>query len=217
MSDLQIGGTIRARAARELRDRILTGRIIAGTRLDLDEYCAEFGISRTPLREALLELAYEGLVEVAPRSGITVVGMTPEHVIDHFAVLATLTGKAAEWATARVDETELDELVTLSQQIFDADDIVAANWRFHRRLNMSCGSPPLLNYLRQAVRVVPSSYFQLFAEQEQRSLEEHAAILDAMARGDALAARTIAERHIVEAGAALGDWLRARAADMRSR
>ena len=51
-----MGGTVRARAARELRDRILTGRLQPGTRLDLDEITREFGTSRTPVREALLAL-----------------------------------------------------------------------------------------------------------------------------------------------------------------
>ena len=94
-----IGGTVRARAAGELRDRILTGRLQPGSRLDLDEITREFGTSRTPVREALLELSYEGLVSVTPRSGITVLGITPEDAMDNFAVLATLSGKAAEWAT----------------------------------------------------------------------------------------------------------------------
>lgn len=57
------------RAARELRDRILTGVLPAGSRVDLDAITEEFATSRTPVREALLELSFEGLVQVAPRSG----------------------------------------------------------------------------------------------------------------------------------------------------
>src|SRR2546422_1077240 len=56
-----IGGTVRARAAEELRNRILTGGIAPGTRLDLDALTIEFGASRTPIPEALLQLSYEGL------------------------------------------------------------------------------------------------------------------------------------------------------------
>jgi DNA-binding GntR family transcriptional regulator len=215
MSDIKavanIGGTVRARAARELRDRILTGRLPAGARLDLDQVTREFGTSRTPVREALLELSFEGLVVVAPRSGITVVGITPEDAVDNFAVLATLSGKAAEWATERITDAQLTELRDLAGAIVDADDVVAANWRFHRAVNQAAGSPRLLTYLRQAVRVVPASYFELMPEQEVRSEAEHAALLDAIGRRDGAAARTIAEAHVLDAGAALGDWLRARA------
>ena len=61
---------------------------------------------------------------------------------------------------------------------------MAANRRFHRGVNLAARSPRLLTYLRQAVRVVPDNYFELFPEQEQRSRREHAALLDAMTRGD---------------------------------
>jgi DNA-binding GntR family transcriptional regulator len=203
-----IGGTVRARAASELRDRILTGRLARGTRLDLDELTAEFGTSRTPVREALLELSYEGLVEVAPRSGITVVGLTPEDALDNFAILAALEGKAAEWAAARVTASDVAGLRALADAVFTDGDAVGGNRRFHRALNLASGSPRLLTYLRQAVRIVPASYFELFPEQERISRAEHAALIDAIEAGDGRGARSIAETHVLEAGATLGEWLR---------
>ena len=210
MSDIKsIGGTVRSRAARELRDRVLTGHLRPGDRLDLDQITREFGISRTPVREALLELSYEGLVAVTPRSGITVIGITPEDAVDNFAVLAALAGKAAEWATARVTGPQLEELHRLADAVGPAPDVVTANRQFHRAVNLASGSPRLMTYLRQAVRVVPASYFDLIPEQEQRSRADHAALLDAIGRGDGAGARTIAEAHVLDAGAALGDWMRA--------
>ena len=185
-----------------------------GTRLDLDEITREFGISRTPVREALLELSYEGLVTIAPRSRITVLGITPEDAVDNFAVLATLTGKAAEWATARITKVELENLHVLADAIADAGDVVAANLRFHRAVNLASGSRRLLIHLRQAVRVVPASYFELFPEQVRRSQADHAVLLEAMGKGDYAAARTLAEIHVLDAGAALGDWLRSRTAEL---
>jgi DNA-binding GntR family transcriptional regulator len=214
MSDFKpIGGTVRSRAARELRDRVLTGRLPPGDRLDLDEITEEFGISRTPVREALLELSYEGLVTVTPRSGITVVGISPEDAVDNFAVLAALAGKAAEWATSRITGPQLDELHRLADAVTTDPEVVDANRRFHRAVNLAAGSPRLLTYLRQAVRVVPGSFFTLFPEQERRSRADHAALLDAIGRGDAASARAIAEAHVLDAGVALGDWMRAHAAD----
>lgn len=212
MSDFKsIGGTVRSRAAQELRDRVLTGRLRPGDRLDLDDITEEFGISRTPVREALLELSYEGLVTVTPRSGITVVGITPEDAVDNFAVLAALAGKAAEWAATRITGPQLEELHRLADAVDDDGDVVNGNRRFHRAVNLAAGSPRLLTYLRQAVRVVPVSYFTLFPEQGRRSRADHAELLDAIGRGDAAAARTIAEAHVLDAGAALGDWMRANA------
>jgi DNA-binding GntR family transcriptional regulator len=214
MSDFKsIGGTVRSRAARELRDRVLTGRLRPGDRLDLDEISEEFGISRTPVREALLELSYEGLVTVTPRSGITVIGITPEDAVDNFAVLAALAGKAAEWATTRITGPQLDELHRLGDAVTEDGDVVEANRRFHRAVNLAAGSPRLMTYLRQAVRVVPVSYFALFPEQGRRSRMEHAELLDAIGRGHAPLARSIAEAHVLAAGATLGDWMRANAVD----
>jgi DNA-binding GntR family transcriptional regulator len=202
-----ISATVRAQATSELRDRILTGQLRRGDRLDLDRLTAEFGISRTPVREALLELSYEGLVEITPRSAVTVVGVTAEDAVDNFAILATLAGKAAELATSRITPPELKELGELAAAIDTSDDVVAANRRFHRSLNFAARSPRLIAHLRQAVRVVPSNYFELFPEQEERSRREHAELLEAMEEGDGVPARAIAEAHVLAAGEALGGWL----------
>lgn len=116
-----IGGTVRQRAVRELRDRVLTGALPPGTRLDLDEISEEFGISRTPVREALLELSFQGLVEIMPRSGVKVLGVSPAATTDNFAILAALSGKAAEWAASRVSPDELAQLERLAGSLAAAE------------------------------------------------------------------------------------------------
>ena len=63
---------------------------------------------------------------------------------------------------------------------------------------------------------MPGNFFELFPEQEERSTREHAALLEAMARGDAQEARALAEEHVLTAGAALGEWLATRAARHRT-
>src|SRR6201996_4754508 len=111
---VDIAGTVRERAARELRDRILTGALPAGTRLDLDAITTEFATSRTPVREALLELSYDGLVKVTPRSGVMVIGISPEDVLDSFTILGVLTGQAAAWAAERVTDDGIARLRELA-------------------------------------------------------------------------------------------------------
>src|ERR1700728_5025950 len=115
--DVNISGTVRERAVRELRDRILTGALPAGSRIDLDAITEEFATSRTPVREALLELSFEGLVQVAPRSGVTVIGISPTDVLDSFTILGVLTGQAAAWAAGRVGPDELEMLRTLASDV----------------------------------------------------------------------------------------------------
>ena len=164
---------------------MLTGRLRPGDRLDLDEITEEFGTSRTPVREALLELSYEGLVAVTPRSGITVVGITPEDAVDNFAVLAALTGKAAEWATSRITEPPVGRAAPSGRRRGRRPGRGRRQPAVPPRRQPGRRVPRLLTYLRQAVRVVPASYFDLFPEQERRSRAEHAALLDAIGRGDA--------------------------------
>jgi DNA-binding GntR family transcriptional regulator len=198
-----------------LRNRILTGALPAGTRLDLDALTAEFGASRTPIREALLELSYEGLVEVAPRSGITVIGVTPQDILDSFAILGTLAGKAAEWAAARITAGELKEIQTLASEVASASDpaagqadrLVAANWRFHRAVHLASGSPPLLRLIRQTVGIVPTNFFDVFPDQGQHSAADHDELIASLSRRDGAAARSAAERHVTEAGESLARFL----------
>ena len=214
-----IGGTVRARAAEELRNRILTGALAPGTRLDLDALTAEFGASRTPIREALLELSYEGLVEVAPRSGVTVLGLTPRDVLDNFALLGTLAGKAAEWAAARITDEELDHIRALADHVPVAGDdgLVAANWRFHRAVHRASGSPRILTLIRRTVGVVPTNFFDVFPDQGQHSAADHDELVAALARRDGGGARLAAERHVTDAGVGPRPLPRAGAAGVTSR
>jgi DNA-binding GntR family transcriptional regulator len=138
---------------------------------------------------------------------MAVVGITPEDAVDNFAILAALAGKGAELATGRISTDELHELRALAGAIGQSADVVAANRHFHRAINLAARSPRLLTYVRQAQRVVPGNYFELFPEQEQRSRREHAALLDAMESGDGDAARRLMEAHVLSAGEALGSWL----------
>jgi len=215
-SSVDVSGTVRERAARELRDRILTGALPAGSRIDLDAITAEFATSRTPVREALLELSFEGLVHIAPRSGITVIGISTKDVLDSFTILGVLTGQAAAWAAERITDEELTELRRLATEVearSGGDGIGEANWRFHQEIHRSAHSPRLVAQVRQAVRVVPFNFLTLFPEHEQHSLDEHRQLLDAIAARDPERARRIAEQHVLEAGRSLVAWLERRTAE----
>jgi DNA-binding GntR family transcriptional regulator len=209
-----IAATVRERAARELRNRILTGALPAGSRLDLDAITEEFATSRTPVREALLELSFEGLVRVAPRSGITVIGVSSRDVLDSFTILGVLTGQAAAWAAERVTPEELDRLRKLAVDVASRsgeDSIGEANWLFHQDIHRAADSPRLLAQIRQAAHVVPTNFLTLFPDHEKQSLHEHEELLDALGDRNAERARSIAERHVLEAGRSLVDWLEQRA------
>jgi DNA-binding GntR family transcriptional regulator len=213
MAPMDISGTVRERAARELRDRILTGVLPAGARVDLDAITEEFATSRTPVREALLELSFEGLVEVAPRSGVTVIGISPGDVLDSFTILGVLTGQAAAWAAERIEPEELETLRVLAADVVARsgdDSIGEANWHFHQKIHRAAHSHRLLTQIKQAARVVPSNFLAVFPDHEKHSLDEHQQLLDALADKDVERSRTIAERHVLEAGRSLAAWLEQR-------
>lgn len=202
-----IGGTIRQRTVRALRDRILTGTLVPGTRLDLDTICAEFGVSRTPLREALVVLSFEGLVEIAPRSRVTVIGVSPDRTMDNFAILAALSGKAAEWAAGRITPDtlgQLSECAALLGSTDDADELIRANWQFHRLINEAADSRQLLVLIRQAVRLIPSNFLAVVPVRDRSDHEE---LLKELERGRAQQARRVAEKHVLSAGESLAVWL----------
>jgi DNA-binding GntR family transcriptional regulator len=201
---------------REMRDRILVGRLPGGSRVDLDSLAKEFGTSRTPVREACLELAHDGLLNVAPRSGVTVVGVSSEDTEDNFAIMAVLSGMAAGLAASRITDEEVEEVERLRDDVAaaasqDSSNIAAANWAFHRRINLACRSPRLHRLLRQTGMMIPLSYFDLFPEQIPCSLSEHDALVQALRSHDAVLARSITEQHFFQSGEVVAGHLEGRA------
>ena len=202
-------GRERVRAA--LRHRILSGDFSPNDRIDLDAVAEEFGTSRTPVREACLALAQEGLVRVAQRSGITVIGVSPETIIENFALMAALSGVASQWAAGRITHQQLLRVRELHREIRVAaasgDDIATLNWLFHREINKSCGSTRLQGMLSDAGRMIPQRYFELFPERVPCSLDEHDALIVALARGDGAEARRITEQHFAGAAQMLSTYI----------
>ena len=198
----EVAGTVRDRIAHVLRERILSGELERGARLDLDELAGEFRTSRTPVREAVLTLSHEGLTKISPRSRATVVGLTSQDVLDNFALMATLCGVAAQWAAERATDEDLDRIRTLGKQVAQAsgDDLARLNWLFHREINRACRSTPLLNTLRNTDRLIPQTFFNLIPEQVACSLVEHEKLIRALVDRNPQRARTVTEAHFLNAG-----------------
>jgi DNA-binding GntR family transcriptional regulator len=152
----------------------------------------------------------EGLVQVAPRSGVTVIGISPEDVLDSFTILGVLTGQAAVWAAERIDPEELAMLRKLAVDVAERsgeDSIGQADWHFHQKIHRAAHSPRLMTQIKHAARVVPSNFLTLFPDHEKQPLSEHEELLDALDDGNAKRARSIAERYVLDAGRSLADWL----------
>jgi DNA-binding GntR family transcriptional regulator len=176
----------------------------------MNQLAQEFGSSRTPVREALMDLAHDGLVEMAPRRGVRVTGLTAEQVRDNFSVLGALSGVAAEWATLGADErflAQLDGRIQALREAVSGDELIRANWAFHSEINRACGSPRLRDLIGKLSRMVPAGYFNIIPEQVDVSAREHEVLYQAIRSGRADDARRIAQRHVHQAGVQMAERL----------
>jgi DNA-binding GntR family transcriptional regulator len=198
-----LGGTVRDRVARELRSQILLGQRPPGTRIDLDALAEEFGMSRTPIREACLELAHDNLVRMAPRSGVTVIGVSTQDLQDNFALMASLSGLAAGWAATRASQDDLEVIRehrdAVAGVIGLGQDPSVENYNFHRSINRASHSPRLAVLIAATARLFPDDFFHSVPEQIPCSLSEHDAIVAALEQHDAGLARQVTEAHFASA------------------
>lgn len=185
----------------ELRNAIVTGRYAAGQVLSENALAAEFGKSRTPVREALHRLEIESLVERSTR-GVRVRASSPEEILDIYEVRITLEGAAAKAAAERATEFDRTLLRSAHQAMLDADDTAevkaATNRRFHEAVWTASHNSTLVDLLhRLNIHLVryPSTTLT-HGDRWEAVLREHEELLGAIEARDGEAARRIAEHHM---------------------
>ncbi|WP_306231415.1 GntR family transcriptional regulator [Agrococcus beijingensis] len=188
----------------EIRQAIVDGRIKPGEALSENRLAAEFGTSRTPVREALHRLEIEALVERLPR-GVQVRETSPEEIIDIYDVRITLEGAAARAAAERATELDRRRLRAAQEAMAstgsDARARAAANRQFHETIWAASHSATLVDLL-QRLNVHLVRYPTTTLEGDDRwaaVLEEHEQLLAAIDARDGLRAREIAESHMTAA------------------
>lgn len=178
--------------ADRLRRAIYSHQLQPGDAIDEKALCASFGISRTPLREALKVLASEGLVELVPRRGCFVRKLTLAELNDLFPVMAVLEGLCAREALRHLDETQLAELEGLHEQLEaeaaagDIDAYYETNFVFHKAVEDLSGNRCLqrvITDLRKVLRLARHAQLTLPGRLQQ-SLQEHRRIMAAFRRRD---------------------------------
>lgn len=195
-------------AADTLRDMILIGDLRPEQRLTQDELAASLGVSTMPVREALLKLAHEGLVEASPNRSFRIIRSTREDIQDIYWMHATLAGELAARACRRQaqDRGVLIRLREHQRAVIEAiaaDDIAgmeSANWNFHREINLQAGAPKLLLMLKGTLRLIPQHFYALVKAWAPLAQTGHQAILAAFEANDPEAARLAALNHVTEAG-----------------
>jgi DNA-binding GntR family transcriptional regulator len=176
-----------------IKGRILFNHYPGGFQVLEEELAREANMSRTPLKEALLRLEAEGLIEIVPRRGIRVLPLTADDIREIYDVLRPLELTAAELIAGKADnraeiaslQTEVDAMRTALRSN-DLDAWARADERFHRVLVDSAGN----NRLSIAARTLldQSQRFRMFTlrlrEKPVKSTENHAALVKALARHD---------------------------------
>jgi DNA-binding GntR family transcriptional regulator len=187
--------------ADRLRQQIFARELEPGTWIDEQKLAVEYGISRTPMREALKVLAVEGLVTMKLRRGAYVTEMSRDDVAQIYHLLGLLESDAAATAAACANDAERDELralhARLEKQVRQRDAFFATNEQFHLALLRIAGNrwaQQMVADLRKVMKL--NRHHSLFRQGRiAESLAEHRALMDAIERGDTRAARTRMQQH----------------------
>jgi DNA-binding GntR family transcriptional regulator len=194
-------------AATELiRQAILDGRLEPGSRLKEEELARVLGISRTPVREALLMLQAEGLIETSPNRGAVVRTHDADDLVDLYQLRALLEGYAARQAATRVSDDEIARLQESCDRFdrIDDDDVrelVKENMWFHSAIHAAAESTRLSGMVRRVIEIplVYRSYVWYSPHQKRISAHYHRQITTALRARDADRAEGLMREHIFEA------------------
>jgi len=186
--------------ADRLRRDIFSGRLRPGERIDQDAEAAALGVSRVPVREALIALDREGLVDIVPRHGAFVWSFGPEDLADQYEVFGLVSGLAAERAARNLSDDELAKLRAVHAEMSesrDAERLELLNESFHMIINRASGSRRLAWLLRFLSGSVPRGYE---AGGWQIANRHHATIIERLGARDSEGAGRAMRDHIRQAG-----------------
>jgi DNA-binding GntR family transcriptional regulator len=197
--------------AERLRQRIFAHELTPGTWIDEQKLAEQYGISRTPLREALKVLASEGLVELKPRRGCYVTEISRRDLDDIFPLIALLEGRCTSDALRRAKPADIRNLREIHEQLEEAardgriTAFFEANQAFHRRLQELADNRWMLSVIQDLRKVLKLSRLHSLSLEGrlQQSLDEHRAIMAALEAGDGAAAERAMHDHLLSGREAL--------------
>lgn len=202
MAKKRPGPTKRDLVVSELRTMIASGDLPRGGRIHQDELAARFSTSITPVREALRQLEAEGLLVGEPHRGVRVSETNVDEQLGVYVSRRLLEPFAAQLATQNVSRRDLArarELVATMNKAGSRGDLPAvrdANRSFHFLIYERCEIPSLVAVIESNWAVFPWDTLEVLDPRAARSVDEHAAILDCMERGDVAGVGRELEQHI---------------------
>jgi len=187
-----------------LKEEIRTSRLPPGYQATEPEISEHLDMSRTPVREALIQLEAEGLVELKPRRGARVLPISPKDMQEIYELLTALEPEAAaKLAEQRLKPAEilvLEEATSRMENALEARDLdawAAADDDFHTQLLNFHGNVRLTNFVSSLLQQAHRARMVTLKMREfpRRSTQEHREILESLSRGDAISTRNLFRRH----------------------
>jgi DNA-binding GntR family transcriptional regulator len=195
-----------AAATELIREAIVDGRLPPGKRLKEEELARELGISRTPVREALLILQAEGLVDAAPNRGAAVRSHAADDLEDLYQLRALLEGYAARRAAANISEAAVADLKASCDRFEsliegDVQELVKENLLFHNVILDAARSRRVAELIRKVIELplVYRSYIWYSIDQRRISAHYHRQITRALESRDGERAELVMKEHVFEA------------------
>jgi DNA-binding GntR family transcriptional regulator len=187
-----------------LRDLIVEGELTPGARVPERTLCERFGVSRTPLREALKVLGSEGILELLPNRGATVARLTAADLDEMFPVMGALEALAGELACERITDEQIAEIRALHYQMVlhhkrgELPQYFRLNQRIHELIMDTAGNATLTRmYNGLAGRIRRARYVaNMSAARWDKAVEEHEAMLLALAERDGPRLARILKQHL---------------------
>lgn len=190
--------------AAHVRGLIMSGGVRPGDFVRLDETAAELGVSVTPVREALLTLRGEGLVELVPHRGYVVAPLTRSDIHDLFWLQGQIAEQLAIRATAAVTPEVLAEMreardrLAVAVATSDTAQVEDLEFAFHRLLNRLSGANKLSWFLLSAVRYTPAHLYSADPRWGEAAVTSHGRLIAALEAGDAAEAGRVTRAHFAD-------------------
>ena len=207
-----------------LREEIISLRVEPGSHIDELTLVKQLGVSRTPVREALVRLMSEGLVVLLSNRTARVAGLELSNIRDHLEAFELIQRVATRLAALRRSDNDLVELrrwcseFEKAAQAGDAKSLTETNWRFHRAIGAACGNEHFAKYYDQLLteglriaRLAMGRQFYRSSRAYSRHLDqilaEHTQLVAAIADGDEDLAEQLAQSHTGLARKRILDYL----------
>ena len=189
-----------------LRDYIVEGNLADGARVPEKDLCERFGVSRTPLREALKVLASEGLIDLLPNRGARIRPLRPQDIRELFDVMGGLEALAGRLACERIEEREIEEIERLHYEMYgfyvrrELHGYFRCNQAIHLAIVAAARNATLSEtYHGLSARLRRTRYSANLDQHRDRwgeAMREHEAMLDALRRRDGRELSDILFRHL---------------------